>query len=662
MVNCNDDGLNRVDVNEIHLAEATAFVDQINNFLRHDEHLKAKKMIPIDPPMKLFERTNDGVLLLKFINKIAPGTIKEKDIKLDVDVTRLKTPGAKDAWEIAENNNHVVAGAKSLGCKVVNIGSEDILSGSVDLTLGLVWQLIRAYLMKSVNLASHPELIRLLKPGENILKLMNLSSEEVILRWFNYHLGRSDTEKRIKNFGSDTKDCEAWVHLLKQVCGREAVDAGIDEVMSIADPEKRAAKLLECAGYLDCRDFTSPKDIVKGHGRLNLAFTATIFNEYIGIRLPTEDEIDAIYEELEEVKKKLGECREGCKHLCDHVLELERSKAALEELIKELEAKTENIDQQCIIKNQEYKNIKNTKNGEVERLTDILKEKTGKAQTAGEEIESSRFNFAKLEAEKASVIHEQIARIQVLEEELRLLAIESEDLTAQIEGKGSDISSMTEKLLRTQAASGDKSRLVQDHVDSCNAAIRQHASNLSDEFKAQVGTKPNNNATKSADSAEGDDVSSEVGADTTVTAKPTPEDGEDEEYRALKENHDMLGSLLKAYSAEIEAVAEGFDKLKAQEKDRLNQINKAVEEFLGEGQTAVGDGIANMKRLLELMMEKCKKQAIQIATLEKRIDQKNQMNDLMADKVRVIVEQKMFQNSKRPSKKKGLGVKTAGAQ
>lgn len=39
----------------------------------------------------------------------------------------------------------------------------------------------------------------------------------------------------VKNFGSDMKDCSKWVTLIKQVCGRDAEDAGIDEVMAVAD-------------------------------------------------------------------------------------------------------------------------------------------------------------------------------------------------------------------------------------------------------------------------------------------------------------------------------------------------------------------------------------------------------------------------------------------
>lgn len=39
----------------------------------------------------------------------------------------------------------------------------------------------------------------------------------------------------VKNFGADMKDCSKWVTLIKQVCGRDAEDAGIDEVMAIAD-------------------------------------------------------------------------------------------------------------------------------------------------------------------------------------------------------------------------------------------------------------------------------------------------------------------------------------------------------------------------------------------------------------------------------------------
>ena len=47
---------------------------------------------------------------------------------------------------------------------------------------------------------------------------------------------QAGSEETVKNFGPDMKDCSKWVTLLKQICPREAEDAGIDEVMSIRDP------------------------------------------------------------------------------------------------------------------------------------------------------------------------------------------------------------------------------------------------------------------------------------------------------------------------------------------------------------------------------------------------------------------------------------------
>ena len=45
-----------------------------------------------------------------------------------------------------------------------------------------------------------------------------------------------------------------------------------------------------------------------------------------GIRLPTEDEIEAIYGQLEKAKLELAECREGCKHKAQLIKDLEARK------------------------------------------------------------------------------------------------------------------------------------------------------------------------------------------------------------------------------------------------------------------------------------------------------------------------------------------------
>lgn len=57
--------------------------------------------------------------------------------------------------------------------------------------------------------------------------------------------------------------------------------------MDEPDHEKRADKMLNGADRIGCRKFLTPKDVVKGHPKLNLAFVANLFNTY-----PKLDKVD----------------------------------------------------------------------------------------------------------------------------------------------------------------------------------------------------------------------------------------------------------------------------------------------------------------------------------------------------------------------------------
>ncbi len=52
---------------------------------------------------------------------------------------------------------------------------------------------------------------------------MALSPEEILLRWFNYHLEKSS--RRVNNFTGDIKDSECYTVLLNQIAPS---DSGVD--------------------------------------------------------------------------------------------------------------------------------------------------------------------------------------------------------------------------------------------------------------------------------------------------------------------------------------------------------------------------------------------------------------------------------------------------
>ena len=140
--------------------------------------------------MQLFDEARDGLILCKLINDSVPETI---------DPRVLNKPNARkplNAFQMTENNNIVITSAKAIGCSVVNIGSADIIEGREHLILGLIWQIIRRGLLAQVDIKIHPELYRLCEEGETIEDLLRLTPDQILLRWFNYHLKAAGWNRR----------------------------------------------------------------------------------------------------------------------------------------------------------------------------------------------------------------------------------------------------------------------------------------------------------------------------------------------------------------------------------------------------------------------------------------------------------------------------------
>jgi plastin-1 len=159
----------------------SGYCSHVKQVLEGDEDIGSRVPIPTDT-MQIFEECRDGLLLSKLINDSVPETI-------DTRVLNKGTPSKPlNAFKITENNNIVIASAKAIGCSVVNIGSSDLSEGREHLILGLIWQIIRRGLLAQVDLKLHPELYRLCEEGETVEDLMRLTPDQILLRWFNYHL------------------------------------------------------------------------------------------------------------------------------------------------------------------------------------------------------------------------------------------------------------------------------------------------------------------------------------------------------------------------------------------------------------------------------------------------------------------------------------------
>ncbi|KAJ3236458.1 hypothetical protein HDU81_010753 [Chytriomyces hyalinus] len=249
--------------------EKQSFVEHINQVLGVDKDIRHR--FPIDLlTMQIFGEVKDGLILAKLINDSVPNTIDERVLNLG---KKLNT------FQMTENNNVVVNSAKAIGCSVVNIGAQDLIEGREHLALGLIWQIIKIGLQAKVDLKYHPELFRLLEDGETLEQFLKLPVEQILLRWFNYHLKKAGWARKVNNFSGDVKDGENYTVLLAQLaphlCDRSA--------LRTHDVYQRAEQVLGNADRMGCRKYLSPKTLVEGNQKLNFAFVANLFNNWPGL-------------------------------------------------------------------------------------------------------------------------------------------------------------------------------------------------------------------------------------------------------------------------------------------------------------------------------------------------------------------------------------------
>ncbi|KAI9021179.1 calponin homology domain-containing protein, partial [Hyaloraphidium curvatum] len=256
--------------------EKEQFVEHINAALGGDKDLG--KRIPIEPTtMQIFDEVKDGLVLCKLINDAVNGTIDERVLNVGPKLS---------IYQMTENQNVCINSAKAIGLSVVNIGAQDLIEGRPHLVLGLLWQIIKASLSAKIDLQFHPELFRLLQPGETLDDLRRLPPEAILIRWFNYHLAKAGWPRKVSNLSGDVKDGENYTVLLNQLapssCSRDP--------LKVQDLMERAERVLENADKIGCRKYLTPKAMVSGNNKLNFAFVANLFNKMPGLEPLTEAE------------------------------------------------------------------------------------------------------------------------------------------------------------------------------------------------------------------------------------------------------------------------------------------------------------------------------------------------------------------------------------
>ena len=252
--------------------ERTAYINIINALLSDDE--RNNRYLPIDSNSnELFDKLTDGILLCRLINKAKKDSIDERTINTNENMT---------IYQKGQNLKLAISSAKSMGLRCGEISFDVIAEKSnLALILNFIGEICKFLLLHNINLKNHPELVNILNKNEEKTELLKLSPENILLKWFNFHLKAAGYDKTISNFSQDIKDSEKYIILLSQlnkdICKKE-------EVLNEADIKKRADSILENLSKLGINSFISSNDIVEGNEKLNILLVASIFNKITGLK------------------------------------------------------------------------------------------------------------------------------------------------------------------------------------------------------------------------------------------------------------------------------------------------------------------------------------------------------------------------------------------
>jgi plastin-1 len=124
-----------------------------------------------------------------------------------------------------------------------------------------VWQLVELCVFASIssNIKNRPELKCLLNDGEDLAFLSRLPPEEILLRWFNFHLKKAGSDRVVGNFSTDIQDSVCYHLLLNQINPESCNLSGLKE----NNLESSAQLVITNANKMGCGKFLTFSHVIQ---------------------------------------------------------------------------------------------------------------------------------------------------------------------------------------------------------------------------------------------------------------------------------------------------------------------------------------------------------------------------------------------------------------
>jgi len=238
--------------------EETPKIEEIEETREERAFRNWMNSLGVDPYVNnIYEDLRDGIVLLQLLDKIRPGIVNWKKVY-------TKKPLSK--FQQLENCNYALLLGKNLKFSLVGIGGQDIQTGNKKLTLAIIWQAMRMYVLNFLQTLS--------KGGKEI-------TEEDIVRWANEKVKSAGKESTMRDFKDKSLQSSRFIFDLLSACSPEAIN--FENVLSATTDEdrvKNASYAISCARKMGCTVFILPEDVVEVKDKLLMTFFGAVMQVY----------------------------------------------------------------------------------------------------------------------------------------------------------------------------------------------------------------------------------------------------------------------------------------------------------------------------------------------------------------------------------------------
>jgi len=241
-------GLEPVTVEEVVIDEETREEKAFRNWMNS---------LGVDPFVNhLYEDMRDGIILLQILDKISPGIVDWAKVNLKKPLNKFKQ---------VENCNYAIVLGKQLKFSLVGIAGSDINAANKKLTLAIIWQAMRFYVLNYIKLAFK---------GKDI-------NDDDIVRWANDKVKSFGKSTSFDGFKDKSLSDSIFIIDLLAACQSESINYDLVNPGK-ADEEKllNAQYSISCARKMGCAVFVLPEDIVEVQPKLMMTFFAAIMAQF----------------------------------------------------------------------------------------------------------------------------------------------------------------------------------------------------------------------------------------------------------------------------------------------------------------------------------------------------------------------------------------------